>query len=412
MNILFLQGPMGPFFNQLSNYFKKQGHEVWKINFNGGDQVFSSAAHNIEYKESIESWTYFLRDVLVENNIQLIFGYGDCRIYHQIAKKIAEYLKIPIYFFEEGYFRPNFITLEKSGVNNNSTLPRSPQFYRYLKLNPIKKQINIGSDFSRRIIYSIIYYLATALLTKKYKHYRHHRSISPIYEGLSWLRSGLLKYPYKIKSLLKYKLITKKFGKKFYLFPLQIKDDAQIKFHYPKGSIKKSLETVIRSFSQRAPGSTALIIKHHPMDRGHTNYNKTIKELSKKFGVTDRVFYVDDLPNPVLLRNSQGLVTINSTMGLSGILHRRKVITLGKCFYNIEGLTFQGKLDAFWTTKFRPNAALFESFRNFVISKTQLNQSFYKPLSFDQTMKSLDPDTLVREYEEKTSAVQDPVSMY
>ncbi|WP_250313331.1 capsular polysaccharide export protein, LipB/KpsS family, partial [Escherichia coli] len=34
--------------------------------------------------------------------------------------------------FEEGYLRPQFITVEEGGVNAYSSLPRDPDFYRKL----------------------------------------------------------------------------------------------------------------------------------------------------------------------------------------------------------------------------------------------------------------------------------------
>ncbi len=383
MKILLLQGPMGPFFKHLAHTLTLLDHELWKVNFNGGDQIFSSGMSTINYTGGTEFWAYFLRKTLVTKDIQVIIGYGDCRIYHRIAKKVAKRLQIPIYFFEEGYFRPNFITFEKNGVNNNSTLPRTSDFYKFLEPTANRKEISIGYDFHWRIIFSIIYYLSTKLLSYKYDKYHHHRSISVLYEGLCWLKSGLLKYPYRIISKIKYKKTINKY-KNYYLFPLQIKDDAQIKWHYPRGTIKGTLNSVIHSFAQHAPPTTALIIKHHPMDRGHTNYKKYIETLCKKHNVNHRVIYIHDVPNPKIIRNALGMVTINSTMGLSGVLHHRKVLALGKCLYNIDGITYQGSLDSFWTTDFKPNLKLFHSFRNYIIAKSQLNQNFYKPLPFDQ----------------------------
>lgn len=38
--VLFLQGPLGPFFKRLARTFSKAGYITHKINFNGGDRFF------------------------------------------------------------------------------------------------------------------------------------------------------------------------------------------------------------------------------------------------------------------------------------------------------------------------------------------------------------------------------------
>ena len=50
-----------------------------------------------------------------------------------------------------------------------------------------------------------------------------------------------------------------------------------------------------------------------------------------------------------LLDGARGVVTVNSTVGLWALRAGRPVITLGDAIYDIDGLTFRGGLDAFWT---------------------------------------------------------------
>ena len=49
MKILLLQGPLGPFFQTLSQALSKAGHEVYKIHFNGGDECW----HCVGYVQDV-----------------------------------------------------------------------------------------------------------------------------------------------------------------------------------------------------------------------------------------------------------------------------------------------------------------------------------------------------------------------
>ena len=61
-----------------------------------------------------------------------ILCFGDCRPLHKEAKRWAKSKGIRFLAFEEGYLRPQFITVEEDGVNAYSSLPRDPDFYRKL----------------------------------------------------------------------------------------------------------------------------------------------------------------------------------------------------------------------------------------------------------------------------------------
>jgi capsular polysaccharide export protein len=78
---------------------------------------------------------------------------------------------------------------------------------------------------------------------------------------------------------------------------------------------------------------------------------------------------------------ARGIVTVNSTVGMSSLAHGRPVIVLGTAIYNMAGLTFQGALDDFWRAAAPPDAELFRRYRNTVIHTTQLNGGFYTPRS-------------------------------
>jgi capsular polysaccharide export protein len=124
-----------------------------------------------------------------------------------------------------------------------------------------------------------------------------------------------------------------------------------------------------------------LVIKHHPMDRGHRLYGPLIKRLGKEFGVSDRVIYVHDLPMPELLTHARAVVTINSTAGISALIHNKPLKVMGNALYDIKGLTYQGHLHQFWQAGFKPDMKLFKRFRGHLLEQTQINHVYY---SFDK----------------------------
>jgi capsular polysaccharide export protein len=114
------------------------------------------------------------------------------------------------------------------------------------------------------------------------------------------------------------------------------------------------------------------------MDRGHRLYSQLITQLSKVFDVVGRVIYVHDLPLPELLTNSKGVVTINSTVGISALIHGKPVKVMGDAFYDIDGITFNLKLNNFWLVDSAPKRELLKAFSRHLIENLQVNASFYR----------------------------------
>ena len=137
-NILFLQGPMGNFFRKLQFKLSKRNN-VFRIGFNKGDEFFSLKHNFYPYKDTVKEWRSFISIFLKKNKIQIIFLFGDCRFYHKVAIEEAKKLNIDAYVFEEGYIRPNYITLEKNGVNFYSEIINKRSYI----LNQIKDDNNL-----------------------------------------------------------------------------------------------------------------------------------------------------------------------------------------------------------------------------------------------------------------------------
>jgi capsule polysaccharide modification protein KpsS len=87
---------------------------------------------------------------------------------------------------------------------------------------------------------------------------------------------------------------------------------------------------------------------------------------------------VHDQHLPTLLDHARGTIQINSTVGISSILHGAPVKTSGSALYDMEGLTFQGKLENFWSNQYEIDKDLNRKFRQYLIENNQINGNFYQ----------------------------------
>jgi len=383
-NILLLQGPMGYFFDKLDKLFCDHGARTYRIGLNAGDEFFSNSKHYTPYRGRPEDWSIFITDFFKKNKIDMIFLFGDCRFYQSCAIKIAKEVNIRVFVFEEGYIRPDFITLEENGVNDNSLLPRDREFYDSLdyheKMECNYKNIkHIGSAYLQMALQASIYYLLAALFKHKYPFYQHHKVLSPMLEFFWGVANLTKKIIYKFTESRYAKLFAGELSKKYYFVPLQVHSDFQVIKHSKYRNIEEFLLEVITSFSIHAPKESLLVIKHHPMDRGKKDYKSYIRKISKELGADSRVLAVHDVHLPTILKNTLATITINSTVGISALLHHSPTLCMGNAIYDIEGLTSKGvSLDDFWLNYKEVDQELFKKYRCYLIEKTQINGSFYK----------------------------------
>ncbi|HHD0454702.1 TPA: capsule biosynthesis protein [Campylobacter coli] len=374
-SILLLQGPVGTFFHRLAIKMKKNKTKIFKLNFNGGDFLFYPSGKRCKCDE--KDLENFYESFFKEKKIDAIVMYNDCRLIHAKAIKVARILGIGIWIFEEGYLRPYCVTFEKDGVNANSSLPRDKNFYLSWNISTKESIKEIPGGFKFMAFSAFLYWLFSFLLAPFFNNKLHHRTLFP-FEFLFWFRSLYRKYLYKFtEKKLNQKIYS--LEKKYFLAILQVYSDTQIKHHYKK-SIEEFIEETILSFANHARAKSYLVFKHHPMDRGYRNYSKLIDELSRKYHVEGRIFYVHDTYLPTLLKNALGCITINSTVGLSAILEGCPTKVCGNAFYNFEGLAYPKKLQFFWREAhaYKPNPSLVINFKNYLLNTNQFNGNFYK----------------------------------
>jgi len=375
---LLLQGTCTPFFSALGKALRGAGVRVKKINYTGGDALYWRAPGAINYSGTVDEAREFHERIFDSEHVTDIVLFGDRRPLHVEAIDAAEASGITVHVFEEGYFRPYWATLERGGVNARSTLPRDPDWYR--KVAQWVPRFDNGepfrSSFWPRAYHDVIYHLGNLQNPIRFPRYRSHAPVNAPTEYLAYLRRALLLPTHaKLDAQKISKLIYH--HRRFWLLPLQLNSDSQIRNHSPFSDMSEVISRTIESFARFAQSSDMLIIKNHPLDAGLSDHDACIKRLAKLYEVEHRVLYIETGHLPTLLSHAQGVITVNSTVGGSALVHSRPTIALGKAIYDMPGLTFQGHLDDFWNNAEAPDAELFQGFRNVVIYGTQINGGFY-----------------------------------
>lgn len=374
---LLLQGPMGPFFNDMAGWLEKCDRQAVNVVFNGGDRFYCRKRKYLTFAKNPQEFPSWLKKTWKIYPFDTILCFGDCRALHVQAKRWATSKGIRFIAFEEGYLRPYFITVEEGGVNGHSSLPRDPEFYRNLPDIPLPNIDIIKPSTNLRIWHAIWYYLISWCFKRDFPKYKHHKSFSPWYEARCWFRAAWRKQWYRFKQRKALPRLQKELNQKYYLAILQVYNDSQILNHSPYKDIRNYINDIIFSFSKKASKDMHLVIKHHPMDRGHRLYGPLIKRLCKCYNVQDRVVYIHDLSMPKLLTHAKAVITINSTAGISALIHNKPLKVMGNALYDIRGLTYQGHLNHFWDADFKPDMKLFNKFRCYLLENTQLNAVYY-----------------------------------
>jgi capsular polysaccharide export protein len=375
---LFLQGPIGLFFSRLAQRLLDDGHSVHRINLHAGDRLFWRVPGAVDYRMDALSWSQFFEDCVDRWHVTDLLLFGDCRPFHQAAIRIASARDVRIHVFEEGYLRPHWVTMESGGVNAHSSLPRNPDFYREAALStaPWSGSTPVTYSFARRAAEDVLYHTAMTLAARLYPGYRTHRPWPP-YVEYAHAAGRFLRRPIAKRRL---SHVVKRLAARsqpYYLFPLQLNADVQIRHHFSSGRMETAIEQVIASFARCAPQNTWLVLTEHPLETGVVDLKRVARRCGHDHGIASRLLCLEGGSPHQLVRPCLGMITVNSTMGLVAMESGVPVITLGRAIYSMPGLTFQGALDEFWHDPTPADPDLFDAFRRVVAARTQIQGGFY-----------------------------------
>ncbi|MFD9896909.1 capsular biosynthesis protein [Mesorhizobium sp. NPDC059025] len=389
--ILMLQGPVGPFFSSFRRVLAAQGYNALKINFNGGDWLFSHGKHTLNFCGTTDSWADWLQTFVKGSRPLAIVLFGDSRPYHRTAIDVAKRLCVPVLCLEEGYSRPHFISCEWGGNNALSPLRYPP---REVRLPSVEPDESIEGNVFRAIaLDAIAYYALKSLGSLYFFGNAHHRNRGVFSEAVLWTRNFYRKLRYYFENNGFMMNLIENLDSQYFVVALQVHDDQQLIRHGKGWSMERLIAETIRSFAKSAEPTHHLVFKVHPMDRGHKSYRPFVKELARLSNCIERVHVIDDGSIGLIIRHSLGLVTVNSTSGLLALNHGKPVLALGDALYGMDKLaTYPGNdpvavLSWFWRFPMPPESECVRQFTARMHRESLVNGSFYLRAYIDGTCK-------------------------
>jgi len=229
--------------------------------------------------------TYYL-SFFRDTNYETLVLWNGMKQPNKTPYEVAKYCGLKTMLFENGLL-PNTTVLDPKGVNAFNSMPREADFY---------KSINIDS--------------------------------------LSMEKKLEVRAAHKDRKIQKQ---TVELPERYIFVPFQVPNDTQIVCHshwvasmeefYDK--LELALNYLVRQ-SQWRPFK--FVVKEHP------SWPRTFKTLHNK---NKNIVFANEHNTQALIENAIAVMTINSTVGVEGLLLGKKVITLGDSFINVPGIVWQ-----------------------------------------------------------------------
>ena len=371
--ILIVQGDWEAGMSRLALDLKDAGHEVGKVFFCAPDLIYKFRGIRTHmFRKPLEDFDLWLRDLVRAENYDTFFLYNHYRPYNQVAWKLADEKDLGCQVFELGLIRPNCVTVFSRKALPLPTLAKA--WDKLLVGGPPPKQVETPQELCQVSTSAKLFAFCTNFFLS--------RITSPLFPNFVDQREMKLWSHFKHGVIHLWRFIERgrdsefdslfagEMSGSYYAVPLQVHSDTQITMCSDFKSIEQFIKKVVNSFEKHAPAETKLVFKVHPMDRGYKDYTDLVAGLDHRLG-GGRILYVDRVHLPTLLSHSRGVVNINSSVGISGLVHHVPVITLGAAVYNLVNLTYQGRLDSFWKHAQKPKANRVREFIDLLMQTSQ-----------------------------------------
>lgn len=376
--VLFLQSHPSTFASHAAREVERRGGRFLRVNFCLGDKLLWRAGHAIDYRGRLDDWPDFLRDLIQREHITDIVYYADRLPYHRAAAIVAREMGVRTSTFEFGYLRPDWITLERGGMSAWSHFPRTPEAIRKIAARVPEPDLveRFTYTFVDEAVSEVTYNLAAWLGRPLYPYYHADKYYHPVIDYLSYI-PRLLTSRRKDRQARQIVQRLRTSGTRFFLCPMQMQNDYQLRANSHYRHQSEMLEEVIESFARHAPATTHLVFKVHPLDNGLEGWSGIVARLARLHGILDRVHLISGSDLRTLLTSSEGVVLVNSTVGVHALRHGRPVKVLGTALYDVKGLTHQEPLDTFWTAPSAPDAELCNAFIRAIAATIQIKGNFF-----------------------------------
>lgn len=344
MRALLLQGPVGPFFSTLQSQMADAGWDTLRVLLDGGDLWFAGKGPSVTWtgRTAFEPW---LETLLTSYRPTHILLFGADRPAHIIARRLAATRNIPVLCMEEGYLRPGFMTAEWGGNNHASPLHTQP-----LTSGPAPIPARITPGMLPLVLWSAIYYTARVLFSLPSQWSLYHRQYFWPAEVGRWVKNLATRWRHRRADARTLAALNRA---SYDVFALQVPGDTSLINGGDGWTTERLLREGLASFKAHAPADRHLVVKIHPLARGHGQDGTQALAIATSLGIADRVHVLWGGPLAPLLDPARGLVTISSTSALASIDKDKPTLILGKGIARRPGLAQCGPaadtLDSFWT---------------------------------------------------------------
>ena len=430
---LIVTAPFGPFGRILAEQLAAEGASVARMLFNAGDAAYWRRSGAVPYTGDVRRWPARLTQMVKDQGLTDLIVFGEGGPYNQAVLSQADKLKaaaqaasargasgsgptrssaqssrlrepsarggadggaasaahpdapLRIWVLENGYFRPDWITVEQNGVNASSSLPRERSAYDP-PIPEILPTRPAGRILPHHVINISLYHAAQPLGRLMFRRYVYPYTQSPWLQFVGHVRRYL---QLTLRSRGDTDAQTIRARGPFFIACLQREGDAQLLRYSHFADNTAFLAEVLSSFARHAPADARLVIKNHPLDPGLVDLKRMTHVLAVERGIADRVDFIDGGNLAALCRASSGMVVNNSSAALSALGFSTPVKVLGEAFFDIDGLTDQQPIDGFWTAPRPPEDDLYKRFKAHVINRTQVNGNYHEPRARNHTARAL-----------------------
>ena len=372
---LFVSAPFGPFARELAAALRTRGVRVVRVILNGGDALDWGVGDALFYPGGLPGWRRWLGREVARRGVTDIVTYGDSGPYAAAALQVAQSMGIRAQVLEQGYFRPDWVTVELGGVNANSRLPADPDWYLSRGADPCGEARRVGRAAPSAIIHIVAYHVAVYAAAAWFPRYKSHYSEPAYRQAIGHVARFFSQQAARGRHRRAFEALVAG-GAPLFLCLLQRPGDSQLVRHSDFMSMSDYVERVVSSFAAYAPAEARLVVRPHPLDPGLTSYESMLAKAARGGPADGRVAYVDYGKLHEVLPHVRGVVCVNSTAGLAAVEFGKPTITLGRAIYDMPGMTHQGGLDRFWTAPEAPNHDLYAAFRRTVLAETQVNGAY------------------------------------
>ncbi|PTW60956.1 capsular polysaccharide export protein [Breoghania corrubedonensis] len=387
---LFLQGPLSPLFSHIGDRLAEAGHRVLRVNLCVGDRLHWRRDGARDYRGSVAAWPSFIDTFMEREGVTDLILHGDRRIYHRMAADAARARGIGVIATELGYLRPDWMTIERDGTSTGSHFPDDPDTISRIadEVGAIDFTPRFRTSFWRVAAPDVAYNLANVAFWFLYPHYRRHTIYNPVieYVAAGWRLARKERRDRPARALAEQ---LHKGRVPWFVLPMQLEGDFQLRDHSPFGGMEPALETVFRSFAAHAPNDCRLVVKAHPLDAGLERWHAVVPRLARDTGIADRVDHADGGGLDDLLAGSSGMVTVNSSAGLEALRAGVPVKALCPAIFDVPGMTDFQPLDAFWRTPTPPDPALVQAFVTALAGTVQARGTIHSREGLDAAVATM-----------------------